>query len=61
MRIVEEDTFGRIRRLIEGKPATGGPNKLKKGEKLSAAYLDEAWSVTIGLIFVWQMKMLHAN
>jgi DNA-directed RNA polymerase subunit beta len=40
MRIVEDDTFGRIRRLLEGKVATGGPNKLKKGEKLTAAYLD---------------------
>ena len=40
MRIVEDDAFGRIRRLIEGKVATGGPNKLKKGEALSAEYLD---------------------
>ena len=41
MRIVEDDTFGRIRRLIEGKTATGGPNKLKKGDSITAAYLDE--------------------
>jgi DNA-directed RNA polymerase subunit beta len=40
MRIVEDDAFGRIRRLLEGKAATGGPNKLKKGETLSAEYLD---------------------
>ena len=40
MRIVENDAFGRIRRLIEGKVATGGPNKLKKGETLSAEYLE---------------------
>ena len=40
MRIVEDDAFGRIRRLLEGKAATGGPNKLKKGDKLSAEYLD---------------------
>ena len=39
MRIVEDDAFGRIRRLIEGKTATGGPNKLKKGDVLSAEYL----------------------
>jgi DNA-directed RNA polymerase subunit beta len=39
MRIVEDDAFGRIRRLIEGKVATGGPNKLKKGETLTADYL----------------------
>jgi len=39
MRIVEDDTFGRIQRLIEGKAATGGPNKLKKGEKVTAEYL----------------------
>jgi len=40
MRIVEDDAFGRIRRLIEGKVATGGPNKLKKGEALTAEYLE---------------------
>ncbi|SNS04120.1 DNA-directed RNA polymerase subunit beta [Methylobacillus rhizosphaerae] len=40
MRIVEEDTFGRIRRLIEGKIATGGPQKLKKGEAITSEYLD---------------------
>ncbi|MDP1657728.1 MAG: DNA-directed RNA polymerase subunit beta, partial [Methylotenera sp.] len=39
MRIVEDDAFGRIRRLIEGKTATGGPNKLKKGDTLTAEYL----------------------
>ncbi|HPH06850.1 MAG TPA: DNA-directed RNA polymerase subunit beta [Methylotenera sp.] len=39
MRIVEDDAFGRIRRLIEGKVATGGPNKLKKGDTLTAEYL----------------------
>src|SRR5450830_931525 len=40
MRIVEDDAFGRIRRLIESKTATGGPNKLKKGDTLTAEYLD---------------------
>jgi len=40
MRIVEDDAFGRIRRLLEGKVATGGPNKLKKGDALSTEYLD---------------------
>ena len=40
MRIVEDDAFGRIRRLLDGKVATGGPNKLKKGDKVSAEYLD---------------------
>jgi DNA-directed RNA polymerase subunit beta len=39
MRIVEDDAFGRIQRLIEGKTATGGPNKLKKGETVTADYL----------------------
>ena len=41
MRIVEDDAFGRIRRLLEGNTATGGPNKLKKGDKLTAEYLNE--------------------
>ena len=34
MRIVEDDAFGRIRRLIDGKAANGGPNKLTKGDKV---------------------------
>ncbi|OIQ76802.1 DNA-directed RNA polymerase subunit beta [mine drainage metagenome] len=41
MRIVEDDLFGRIRRLLDGKVANGGPKKLKKGEKLTAEYLDD--------------------
>lgn len=40
MRIVEDDAFGRIRRVLEGKASAGGPNKLKKGEKASSEYLD---------------------
>jgi DNA-directed RNA polymerase subunit beta len=40
MRIVEDDAFGRIRRLLDGKVATGGPNKLKKGDKVTGEYLD---------------------
>ena len=40
MRIVENDAFGRIRRLLEGKAATGGPNKLKKGDILTPSYLE---------------------
>jgi DNA-directed RNA polymerase subunit beta len=40
MRIVEDDAFGRIRRLLDGKVANGGPKKLKKGETLNAEYLD---------------------
>ena len=40
MRIVEDDAFGRIHRLIVGKAATGGPNKLKKGETVTAEYLE---------------------
>jgi DNA-directed RNA polymerase subunit beta len=41
MRIVEDDAFGRIRRMLEGKVANGGPKKLKKGEALTAEYLDD--------------------
>ncbi|KQT31451.1 MULTISPECIES: DNA-directed RNA polymerase subunit beta [unclassified Methylophilus] len=40
MRIVEDDTFGRISRLLTGKAATGGPNKLKKGDSVTAEYLE---------------------
>ncbi len=40
MRIVEADTFERIERLLKGKVATGGPNKLSKGARVTKEYLD---------------------
>jgi DNA-directed RNA polymerase subunit beta len=40
MRIVEADTFERIERLLKGKVATGGPNKLSKGARITKEYLD---------------------
>jgi DNA-directed RNA polymerase subunit beta len=41
MRIVEDDAFGRIRRLLEGKVANGGPKRFKKGDTVTAEYLDD--------------------
>ena len=38
-RIVEEDLYSRVERLISGKVADGGPDKLKSGEKVTKAYL----------------------
>ena len=40
MRIVEDDSFGRIERLLVGKVANGGPAKLAKGTKLTKSYLE---------------------
>jgi DNA-directed RNA polymerase subunit beta len=40
LRIVEDDTFGRIRRLLLGKTVKGGPKKLAKGAKVAAEYLN---------------------
>jgi DNA-directed RNA polymerase subunit beta len=40
LRIVEDDTFGRIERLLVNKVANKGPNKLVKGTKITKAYLD---------------------
>jgi DNA-directed RNA polymerase subunit beta len=40
MRIVEEDAFARMRRMLVGKPVKGGPKKLAKGAELSDEYLD---------------------
>ncbi|MBT0960981.1 DNA-directed RNA polymerase subunit beta [Denitromonas iodatirespirans] len=40
MRIVERDAFARIRRMIVGQKANGGPKKLAKGTEISDAYLD---------------------
>jgi DNA-directed RNA polymerase subunit beta len=39
LRIVENDAFSRIERMLVGKVANGGPKKLAKGTELSAAYL----------------------
>ncbi len=39
LRIVEADAFDRIEKLLVGKAANGGPNKLPKGTKVDKAYL----------------------
>ncbi|WP_295380838.1 DNA-directed RNA polymerase subunit beta, partial [uncultured Pseudacidovorax sp.] len=39
LRIVEADAFDRIEKLLTGRVANGGPNKLAKGTKLDKAYL----------------------
>jgi len=39
-RIMENDAFDRIEKMLIGKPASGGPNKLKAGDKVTKAYLD---------------------
>jgi DNA-directed RNA polymerase subunit beta len=39
LRIVENDAFERLERLLEGKVASGGPKKLAKGAKLDKEYL----------------------
>src|SRR5690348_5346603 len=41
MRIKENDVFTRIEKLLLNRTADGGPNKLKKGSKLTKAYLSE--------------------
>ena len=39
LRIVEADAFDRIKKLLIGKVANGGPNKLSKGSTIDEAYL----------------------
>ena len=39
LRIVEADAFDRIKKLLIGKVANGGPNKLAKGTAIDEAYL----------------------
>lgn len=41
MRIKESDVFSRIEKLLLNRTAEGGPNKLKKGSKITKAYLTE--------------------
>ncbi len=40
-RILEGDIYQRVEKLLLGKVAAGGPNKLKAGSKITRAYLDE--------------------
>jgi len=40
-RILEEDLFDRVRDMLIGKVAAGGPKKLKSGTAITAAYLDD--------------------
>ncbi|WP_446809950.1 DNA-directed RNA polymerase subunit beta [Methylomonas sp. 2BW1-5-20] len=40
LKIVEHDIFARVKTLLVGKKAEKGPNALKKGEEISADYLD---------------------
>ena len=41
LRIVENDMFERLERLLIGKTANGGPKKLVKGTKITKPYLDD--------------------
>jgi len=41
LRILEEDIYERVERMLTSKMAQGGPNKLKSGSKITKAYLDE--------------------
>ncbi len=41
LRILEEDIYERVERMLTGKVAQGGPNKLKSGSKIVKAYLEE--------------------
>jgi DNA-directed RNA polymerase subunit beta len=40
-RIRENDIYQRVRKLLLGKAATGGPNKLKSGAEITEEYLNE--------------------
>ena len=39
LRIVEADAFDRIEKLLTGKPANGGPNRIVKGTTIDKSYL----------------------
>ncbi|MET0067605.1 MAG: DNA-directed RNA polymerase subunit beta [Candidatus Thiodiazotropha sp.] len=41
MRIVEDDTFQRVEKMLIGKIVDGGPNKIKAGTKVTKSYLAE--------------------
>ena len=48
LRIVENDAFDRIEKLLIGKVANGGPKKLAKGTKITKDYLDGGRAATTG-------------
>jgi DNA-directed RNA polymerase subunit beta len=41
LRILEEDIYERVERMLTNKMAQGGPNNLKSGSKITKAYLEE--------------------
>ena len=41
LRILEEDIYQRVERMLVNKVAQGGPNKLGSGSKITSAYLEE--------------------
>jgi DNA-directed RNA polymerase subunit beta len=41
LRILEEDIYERVERMLTGKIAQGGPDKLKSGSKITKGYLEE--------------------
>jgi len=41
LRIMENDTFERVRKLLLGKVVDGGPNRIKAGSEIDKEYLDE--------------------
>jgi len=40
-RIMEDDAFSRVEKMLVGKVASGGPNKLKSGDKITKGYLTD--------------------
>jgi len=40
-RILEDDIYSRVEKLLSGKVADGGPNKLSAGSKITKTYLEE--------------------
>jgi len=41
LRILEEDIYERVERMLTGKMAQGGPNGLKSGSKITKTYIEE--------------------
>ncbi|MDH3353676.1 MAG: DNA-directed RNA polymerase subunit beta, partial [Chromatiales bacterium] len=40
-RIMDDDAFARVAKMLQSKVAQGGPNKLKAGDKITKGYLEE--------------------
>jgi DNA-directed RNA polymerase subunit beta len=61
LRIVENDAFARIEKLLLGKTVNGGPKRIAKGTKIAKDYLDRRRRATTGSTFASPARTRRAS